>query len=226
MSWQLKTAECVFALNTPAHVLILPTAGIQSYAVSTKSPPRQEKTSSGPSQRTSRTPILRSMKVRVLVWYFRQDSHHFCSTSAVPFCVSGREKKFLSTLLKLNMYLENPLPYELDKNPDATKSSRLFLDGDTLSLADCNLLPKLNIVKVSCFFRVHRVPEPTSPSRWSTHLPCLLIWSQSLLYSTIWIQMWIKTFLSFFLPSFLVWSVFLQWKFWVLCPQHWKQVKA
>ncbi|XP_054468695.1 chloride intracellular channel protein 3 [Anoplopoma fimbria] len=60
------------------------------------------------------------------------------------------EKKFLSTLVKLNMYLETPVPHELDQNPNATESSRLYLDGDTLTLADCNLLPKLNIVKVVC----------------------------------------------------------------------------
>ncbi|KAM6901211.1 chloride intracellular channel protein 3 [Lycodopsis pacificus] len=62
----------------------------------------------------------------------------------------GLEKKFLSTLVKLNMYLETPLPHELDQNPNLTGSSRLYLDGDTLTLADCNLLPKLNIVKVVC----------------------------------------------------------------------------
>ncbi|XP_057675777.1 chloride intracellular channel protein 3 [Corythoichthys intestinalis] len=60
------------------------------------------------------------------------------------------EKKFLATLVKLNIYLETPLPYELDKSPNATESSRLYLDGDSLTLADCNLLPKLNIVKVVC----------------------------------------------------------------------------
>lgn len=60
------------------------------------------------------------------------------------------EKKFLATLVKLNIYLETPVPYELDKNSDATESSRLYLDGDSLTLADCNLLPKLNIVKVVC----------------------------------------------------------------------------
>lgn len=59
------------------------------------------------------------------------------------------EKKFLSTLVKLNMYLETPLPHELDQNPNIAESSRLYLDGDSLTLADCNLLPKLNIVKVS-----------------------------------------------------------------------------
>lgn len=60
------------------------------------------------------------------------------------------EKKFLYTLVQLNYYLETPLPYELDQNPNADVSSRLFLDSDSLSLADCNLLPKLNIVKVVC----------------------------------------------------------------------------
>lgn len=64
-------------------------------------------------------------------------------------CLSVLEKNFLSTLVKLNMYLETPLPQELDQNPNATLSSRLYLDGDAFTLADCNLLPKLNIVKVS-----------------------------------------------------------------------------
>ncbi|XP_017265924.1 chloride intracellular channel protein 3 isoform X2 [Kryptolebias marmoratus] len=60
------------------------------------------------------------------------------------------EKKFLSTLVKLNMYLEEVLPHELTKNPKLSKSDRLYLDGDAFTLADCNLLPKLNIVKVVC----------------------------------------------------------------------------
>lgn len=47
------------------------------------------------------------------------------------------------------MFLEAPLPYELDKDPNLSESSRCFLDGDALTLADCNLLPKLNIIKVS-----------------------------------------------------------------------------
>lgn len=70
-----------------------------------------------------------------------------------------REKKFLATLVRLNIYLETPLPYELEQNPNATESSRLFLDGDSLTLADCNLLPKLNIVKVVCkHFRDFDIP--------------------------------------------------------------------
>lgn len=62
------------------------------------------------------------------------------------------EKKFLSTLVKLNIYLETPLPHELDQNPNLTGSPRPYLDGDSLTLADCNLLPKLNIVKVRHFW--------------------------------------------------------------------------
>lgn len=59
------------------------------------------------------------------------------------------ERRFLSSLVKLNMFLETPHPQELDQNPNLTVSSRRFLDGDTLTLADCNLLPKLHVVKVS-----------------------------------------------------------------------------
>lgn len=66
-----------------------------------------------------------------------------------PFCLSVLEKNFLHTLVKLDRYLLTPLPHELDQNPNITESTRRYLDGDTLTLADCNLLPKLNIVKVS-----------------------------------------------------------------------------
>ncbi|XP_014843433.1 PREDICTED: chloride intracellular channel protein 4-like isoform X1 [Poecilia mexicana] len=60
------------------------------------------------------------------------------------------EKQFLSTLVKLSMYLDTPLPHELDQNPSIAESTRLYLDGDSFTLADCNLLPKLNIIKVVC----------------------------------------------------------------------------
>ncbi|XP_019964207.1 chloride intracellular channel protein 3 [Paralichthys olivaceus] len=70
--------------------------------------------------------------------------------NSIPGLNDTLEKKFLSTLVKLNMYLETPLPHELQKNPNANESSRLYLDGDSFTLADCNLLPKLNIVKVVC----------------------------------------------------------------------------
>ncbi|XP_075885217.1 chloride intracellular channel protein 3 [Nelusetta ayraudi] len=61
---------------------------------------------------------------------------------------SVMERKFLSSLVKLNMFLETPHPQELDLDPNQSVSSRKYLDSDALTLADCNLLPKLHIVKV------------------------------------------------------------------------------
>ncbi|XP_015676013.1 chloride intracellular channel protein 6 [Protobothrops mucrosquamatus] len=60
------------------------------------------------------------------------------------------EKTLLKALNKLNNYLNTPLPEEIDANSteDITISTRKFLDGDQLTLADCNLLPKLHIIKV------------------------------------------------------------------------------
>ncbi|KAM8976104.1 chloride intracellular channel protein 4 [Pelodytes ibericus] len=60
------------------------------------------------------------------------------------------EKGLLKTLQKLDDYLNSPLPDEIDENSmdDITSSNRKFLDGDDMTLADCNLLPKLHIVKV------------------------------------------------------------------------------
>ncbi|XP_070799633.1 chloride intracellular channel protein 6 [Pituophis catenifer annectens] len=60
------------------------------------------------------------------------------------------EKTLLKALNKLNTYLNTPLPEEIDANSteDITVSTRKFLDGDELTLADCNLLPKLHIIKV------------------------------------------------------------------------------
>lgn len=78
-------------------------------------------------------------------------------------CVSGLWNSFQSTLEKLDHYLRTPLPYEQDENPEVSQSSRRFLDGDTLTLADCNLLPKLNVVKVA---------ESLHQGRWSIRLSC------------------------------------------------------
>ena len=74
---------------------------------------------------------------------------------AVRVCV-GLERGLLKTLQKLDEYLRSPVPDEIDHNSieDIKVSSRKFLDGDEMTLADCNLLPKLHIVKVSnhCHF--------------------------------------------------------------------------
>ncbi|XP_075459837.1 chloride intracellular channel protein 4 isoform X1 [Ascaphus truei] len=60
------------------------------------------------------------------------------------------ERSLLKTLQKLDDYVNSPLPDEIDENSieDLAVSSRKFLDGDDMTLADCNLLPKLHIVKV------------------------------------------------------------------------------
>nr|XP_014345602.1 PREDICTED: chloride intracellular channel protein 5 isoform X1 [Latimeria chalumnae] len=60
------------------------------------------------------------------------------------------EKGLLKTLKKLDDYLNSPLPEEIDADSaeDEKVSKRKFLDGDELTLADCNLLPKLHIVKI------------------------------------------------------------------------------
>lgn len=70
--------------------------------------------------------------------------------SDVLSCVSALERGLLKTLQKLDEYLNSPLPDEIDENSmeDIKSSTRRFLDGDEMTLADCNLLPKLHIVKV------------------------------------------------------------------------------
>uniref|UniRef100_A0A3Q2P6U0 Chloride intracellular channel protein 1 n=1 Tax=Fundulus heteroclitus TaxID=8078 RepID=A0A3Q2P6U0_FUNHE len=76
------------------------------------------------------------------------------------------EKGLLKALKKLDDYLGSPLPDEIDENSaeEVTSSSRPFLDGQELTLADCNLLPKLHIVKVIfsvCMVYPHRgFPDP------------------------------------------------------------------
>uniref|UniRef100_A0ACB8EGS0 Chloride intracellular channel protein 1 n=1 Tax=Sphaerodactylus townsendi TaxID=933632 RepID=A0ACB8EGS0_9SAUR len=72
------------------------------------------------------------------------------------------EKGLLKALKVLDNYLMTPLPEEVDENSaeDEGQSNRKFLDGDELTLADCNLLPKLHIVKVVCKkYRGFVIPE-------------------------------------------------------------------
>ncbi|KAH0615617.1 hypothetical protein JD844_005075 [Phrynosoma platyrhinos] len=70
------------------------------------------------------------------------------------------QKNLLKALLKLDSYLTAPLDYELVRDPSLTVSRRRFLDGDQMTLADCGLLPKLNIVHVVCqHYRQWGVPK-------------------------------------------------------------------
>ncbi|CAH2316869.1 chloride intracellular channel 3 [Pelobates cultripes] len=69
------------------------------------------------------------------------------------------ENNFLRSLVRLDKYLKTPLPYEEKMNPELKVSSRKFLDGDKLTLADCNLLPKLHIINIVCkHYRKFEIP--------------------------------------------------------------------
>lgn len=69
-----------------------------------------------------------------------------CDLATLPAVL---QRSLLRALLKLDEYLSSPLEHELARDPHLRASQRRFLDGDHLTLADCNLLPKLNIVQVS-----------------------------------------------------------------------------
>uniref|UniRef100_A0A3B3SVT3 Chloride intracellular channel protein 2 n=2 Tax=Paramormyrops kingsleyae TaxID=1676925 RepID=A0A3B3SVT3_9TELE len=62
-----------------------------------------------------------------------------------------QETALLREFKRLDDYLNTPLPEEIHQN--ATKniivSDRKFLDGNRLTLADCNLLPKLHVIKIA-----------------------------------------------------------------------------
>uniref|UniRef100_A0A3Q3GNT8 Chloride intracellular channel protein 4-like n=1 Tax=Kryptolebias marmoratus TaxID=37003 RepID=A0A3Q3GNT8_KRYMA len=60
------------------------------------------------------------------------------------------EKALVKSLWHLDNFLRTLLSEEIDADAsgDLPESSRSFLDGPQLTLADCNLLPKLHILKV------------------------------------------------------------------------------
>lgn len=68
-------------------------------------------------------------------------------------CVSALEKSLNKALAKLDEYLMGRLPDEVEvgRHGGDGESNRKYLDGDELTLADCNLLPKLHVVKVTSF---------------------------------------------------------------------------
>ncbi|KAM3856997.1 chloride intracellular channel protein 5a [Diretmus argenteus] len=72
------------------------------------------------------------------------------------------EKSLNKALDKLDGYLVSPLPDDLQAGRHVAKggSTRKYLDGDELTLADCNLLPKLHVVKVvSKKYRNYDIPS-------------------------------------------------------------------
>ncbi|XP_074166853.1 chloride intracellular channel protein 5 isoform X1 [Sminthopsis crassicaudata] len=72
------------------------------------------------------------------------------------------ERGLTKALKKLDDYLNTPLPEEIDADTcgdDEKISRRKFLDGEELTLADCNLLPKLHVVKiVAKKYRNYEIP--------------------------------------------------------------------
>ncbi|CAM9234194.1 unnamed protein product [Lampetra planeri] len=70
------------------------------------------------------------------------------------------EQSLNRALAKLDDYLMNPLPDEVEMGRRIGQSSRKYLDGDELTLADCNLLPKLHVVKVVAKkYRKYEIPS-------------------------------------------------------------------
>ncbi|XP_031708248.1 chloride intracellular channel protein 5-like isoform X2 [Anarrhichthys ocellatus] len=72
------------------------------------------------------------------------------------------EKSLDKCLAKLDEYLKSPLPDEVQggHHRGEGESERKYLDGDDLTLADCNLLPKLHVVKVvSKKYRNYDIPS-------------------------------------------------------------------
>ncbi|KAM8952754.1 chloride intracellular channel protein 1 [Pelodytes ibericus] len=85
--------------------------------------------------------------------------------NAIPSANDNLEKGLLRALRLLDTYLSSPLPDEIDENSveEQTVSHRKFLDGNELTLADCNLLPKLHIVQVVCEkYRGFKIPSEFS----------------------------------------------------------------
>ena len=69
----------------------------------------------------------------------------------VRVCPAVLERSLNKALSKLDEYLVSPLPEEPRGGHAGAGggSTRRYLDGDELTLADCNLLPKLHVVKVT-----------------------------------------------------------------------------
>uniref|UniRef100_A0A8C8BZJ5 Chloride intracellular channel protein n=1 Tax=Oncorhynchus tshawytscha TaxID=74940 RepID=A0A8C8BZJ5_ONCTS len=68
-----------------------------------------------------------------------------------PANTTFQEKALLREFKRLDLYLNSPVPEEIDHNSreSIALSKRKFLDGNHLTLADCNLLPKLHVIKIA-----------------------------------------------------------------------------
>lgn len=82
--------------------------------------------------------------------------------------MSALEQSLNKALVKLDEYLLSPLPNE--GHLVDGESTRKYLDGDELTLADCNLLPKLHVVKVFCSDAPSLIAALTADHSTSTNL--------------------------------------------------------
>uniref|UniRef100_A0A4W6GA10 Chloride intracellular channel 6 n=1 Tax=Lates calcarifer TaxID=8187 RepID=A0A4W6GA10_LATCA len=87
---------------------------------------------------------------------FQQQPASMCSLKFSAYIKNPRkdtndalEKALLKSLRRLDDFLRTPLPEEIDAyaSGDLPESSQELLDGSQLTLADCNLLPKLHILR-------------------------------------------------------------------------------
>ncbi|XP_039271871.1 chloride intracellular channel protein 1-like isoform X2 [Styela clava] len=62
-----------------------------------------------------------------------------------------REQGLVAALRKLDNYLKKPLDHEIDADSDDNEgeSTRNFIDGSYMTIADCNMLPKLHIIRIA-----------------------------------------------------------------------------
>ncbi|XP_048338295.1 chloride intracellular channel protein 2-like [Sphaerodactylus townsendi] len=83
------------------------------------------------------------------------------------------EKALLREFKRLDDYLNSPLPEEIDQDSmeEVLVSSRKFLDGDWMTIADCNLLPKLNIIKVAAKMHLNFERDPTQEMTLASGIP-------------------------------------------------------
>ena len=68
------------------------------------------------------------------------------------FILAVLETKLNDALRKFDKYLNEPLDDEIDEDDDSDEpqiSKRKFIDGNLMTIADCNMLPKLNMIRVS-----------------------------------------------------------------------------
>ena len=134
-------------LGQASTVLVLLLLGTPHSQQRTVSPTQQETTYLPNFPLTLKTPDPTDTEVSSSSGDMSAWSMFWCDTfGACCVCVcAALEKSLDKALAQLDHYLTTPLPDEAQTG----ESARKYLDGEELTLADCNLLPKLHVVKVN-----------------------------------------------------------------------------